>query len=378
MNGKELLEDLSYIHCKYVEEAEGKFPQKQKQKQKRTLSFKKKPLLVAAIIATAAFLMGAAINALISMRVEDVMVHIPIPETQVNEDGNIEQTWTNEWHEGERINFDEVQDVFIELGSYYPQEIPEGYEMVFVSDALYQQQYIAYEDDAGNGIDYMIYIPDEASNVEIYDIASKSTVIIQGHEGFLYEETNGYRTLVWTDGRQGYGFKLRTGDLNVDLLAMARSVGAGEFLTHSRVDKTEEAVLDLGNFSPTYLPVGFEEKGMLGSPIADGGGWYSYVRKWYVNKAENTSIYFEYETCHSATEKGNAHDAKTVCAYFIPGYERGVAVYEEVEINGLFGLATEEHIVWADPEAHKVYHLTSEDITGEELLKVACSITENS
>lgn len=374
MNGKNLLEDLSYIHLKYVDEAEGKFPQKQK----RTLYFKKKPLLVAAIIATAAFLMGAAINALISMRVEDVMVHIPIPETQVNEDGNIEQTWTNEWHEGERINFDEVQDVFIELGSYYPQEIPEGYEMVFVSDSLYQQQYIAYEDDAGNGIDYMIYIPDEASNVEIYDIVSKSTVIIQGHEGFLYEETNGYRTLVWTDGRQGYGFKLRTGDVNVDLLAMARSVGEGEFLTHSRVDKTEEAVLELGNFSPTYLPVGFEEKGMLGSPIADGGGWYSYVRKWYVDRGNNLQIYFEYETYAIDTESGYLDDAKTICSFWIPGCDimRGILVGDEIEINGMYGIATDKHIAWADPETHRVFHLTSEDITGTDLLKVAQSIQE--
>ena len=374
MNGKDLLEDMSFVHSKYIEEAEEQLTQAKR----RIIHFKKKPLLVAAIIATAAFLMGAAIDALISMRVEKVMMHTPIQDTQVNEDGNIEQTWTYEWRDGEIINFDEVQDVFIELGSYYPQEIPEGYEMVFVSDSLYQQQYIAYEDDAGNGIDYMIYIPDEASNVEIYDIASKSTVIIQGHEGFLYEETNGYRTLVWTDGRQGYGFKLRTGDLNVDLLAMARSVGEGEPLIHSRVDKTEEALQELGDFSPKYLPEGFEELGVLGSPIADGGGWYSYVRKWYANKSENTRIYFEYETCHGVTGEANLHDAKSVCSYYIPGYERGVAIYEEVEVCGMFALATESHIVWADPVLHKVYHLTSEDITGKELLKVASSVAENS
>ena len=35
---------------------------------------------------------------------------------------------------------------------------------------------------------------------------------------------------------------------------------------------------------------------LLGSPIADGGGWYSYVRKWYVNRSENIKIYFEYES----------------------------------------------------------------------------------
>ena len=372
MNGKELLEGMSFVHGKYVQEAEGQFPHRQR----KPIRFKRKLVLVAAVIVTAVCLMGAAINALITMQVENVMMHTPVLETQVNEDGSIEETWIYEWREGEEVNFDEVYDVFIELGSYYPLEIPEGYETVFISDALYQQQYIAYEDDKGNIIDYIIYIPDEASDIEIYDITSKSTVLINGQEGILYEEANGYRTLVWTDGKQGFGFKLRTSDQNVDMLAMARSVGEGEPLTHSRVDKTEEAVLELGDYSPSYLPSGFEEQGVLGSPIADGGGWYSYVRKWYVNKAENTRIYFEYETCHSITEDGNAHDAKTVCSFFIPGFERGVAVYEEVEVCGMFGLATEEHIVWADPAVHKVYHLTSEDITGEELLKVACSIIE--
>ena len=138
MNGKELLADMGYIHSKYVQEAEGELPHRQR----KPIRFKKKLLLVAAITVTAACMMGAAINALVSMRVEDVAVHTPILETQVNEDGSAEETWIDEWREGERVNFDEVVDVFIELGSYYPQEIPEGYEMVFVSDALYQQQYI--------------------------------------------------------------------------------------------------------------------------------------------------------------------------------------------------------------------------------------------
>ena len=373
MNGKELLSGMSFVHGKYVEEAEEGLAKPEKKR----IHFRKKPFLVAAIIVSAGFLLGAAIDALITMRVENVMMHTPVLETQVNEDGSIEETWVDEWREGEKVNFDEVYDVFIELGSYYPLEIPEGYETVFISDALYQQQHIAYEDDNGNIVDYIIYIPDEASDIEIYDITSKSTVLINGQEGILYEEANGYRTLVWTDGKQGFGFKLRTGDQNVDLLAMARSVGEGESLTHSRVDKTEEAVVELGDYSPSYLPSGFEEQGVLGSPIGDGGGWYSYVRKWYVNKAENTRIYFEYETYAIDTESGYTDDAKTVCSFFIPGYERGVAVYEEVEVCGMFGLATEEHVVWADPTVHKVFHLTSEDILGEELLKVAQSIAEN-
>lgn len=374
MNGRELVTGMSFIHSKYVQEAEGQLPKKMK----KTVHFRKKPLLVAAIIATAAILMGAAIDTLISMRVEDVKVHIPIKETQVNENGNTEQTWIDEWREGEKINFDEVQDVFIELGSYYPQEIPDGYTMTFVSDGTAQQnQTIQYEDAFGNYVSYWIYIADSASSVEIYDITKKTNVDINGQEGILYEHGDNSQTLVWINQKQGFGFALKADNRDVDLLAMAKSTAEGEPLVPSRSVEKKIAIEELGDFGPGYLPDGFEEQGVQASPLSAGGGWYSYVRKWYVNKAENTQIYFEYETYVIDTESGYTDDAKTVCSFWIPGYERGIAVYEEVEVNGMFGLTTEHHVVWADPAVHKVFHLYSENITDEELLKVAQSITEN-
>lgn len=374
MNGRELFTSMSYVHSKYVQEAEGELPDRQR----KPIHFRKKPLLLAAIIATAALLMGAAIDAMVSMRVEYVEAHIPIKETQVNEDDSTEQTWMDEWREGEKINFDKVHDVFIELGSYYPQEIPDGYTMTFVSDgAPYQNQNIIYKNDVDDEIWYWIYIADSASSVEIYDIVKKTNVDINGQEGILYEHGDNRQTLVWINREQGYGFALKADNRDVDLLKMARSTAEGEPLVPSRSEETKIAIEELGDFAPTYLPDGFEEQGVQASPLSAGGGWYSYVRKWYVNKAENTQIYFEYETYSIDTESGFEDNAQTVCSFFIPGYERGIAVYEEVEVNGMFGLTTEHHVVWADPAVHKVFHLYSEDITGDELLKVAQSIIEN-
>ena len=79
------------------------------------------------------------------------------------------------------------------------------------------------------------------------------------------------------------------------------------------------------------------------------------------------------------TASGYEDNAKTVCSFWIPGCDilRGIFVGEEVEINGMYGIATGNHIAWADPETHRVFHLTSEDILGDDLLKVAQSITEN-
>lgn len=375
MNGKELLVGMSFVHSKYVQEAEGDLPQRE-----QTIRFpSKKVLLIAAIVGLAVFLMGSAIHALVKMKVNDVKVIVPnLSETTAHQT-DVEETRDYVILEGEKVGFEEVQDVYIELGSYYPQAIPEGYEMVFISDAVYQQQTIEYENEYGQGISYTIYIPSEASDIEIYDIIDRSDVKINGQDGILYEQSGGYRTLVWIDSKQGFGFTLRTGDSNIDLIAMAESTSEGEKLTHSRENKTVEALAELGDFSPGYLPEGFEELDVLGSPIADGGGWYSYVRKWYVNKAENTRIYFEYESYVIATEDGYIDDARTVCSFFIPGCDilKGIIVGDEVEIGGMYGIATGNHIAWADPESHRVFHLTSEDIIGEELLKVAQSVTEN-
>lgn len=336
--------------------------------------------LIAAVIALATVLMGSAIAALVSMRVENVGVNKPIMETVVDEHGNVEQTWIDDYHDGDKINFDEVQDIFIELGSWYPQEIPEGYTMTFVSDgAPYQNQNIIYKNDAGDEIWYWIFIADPASDVEVYDILSKTEVKINGEDGILYEQLGGSQTLVWINADQGFGFKLIASDIEVDLIAMAESTAEGEPLTPSRAEETKQAISELGDFSPTYLPDGFEEQGVHASPLSAGGGWYSYVRKWYVNKKENTQIYFTYETYAIATEDGFTDDARTICAFQIPGcdIEKGIIVGDEVEINGMYGLATGNRIVWADPENHVFYYLHSEDIIGEELLKVAQSIIKN-
>ena len=320
--------------------------------------------MIAAVIALATVLMGSAIAALVAMKTGDVKV--------MTENGEI--------HEGEKVEFEEVHDVFIELGSWYPQEIPEGYTMTFVSDgAPYQNQTIKYENEAGNEIRYWIYIADPASGSEIYDIVSKTEVEINGQDGILYEQAGNSRTLVWINEKQGFGFKLNTTDSDVDLIAMAESTAEGEPLTPSRSEETKQAIAELGDFGPTYLPDDFEEQGVQASPLSAGGGWYSYVRKWYVNKAENTQIYFEYETYVIDTESGYTDDAKTVCSFWIPGCDilRGIMVGDEVEINGMYGIASGNHIAWADPETHRVFHLTSEDILGDDLLKVAQSIIEN-
>lgn len=353
----------------------------------------KKIWLIAAIITLMLLLMGSAVATLVTMRVSDTKLFFLGGETQAHETINTSETQPPETtdaipgqteppftipmvQEGEIIHFDKVQDVFLGLGTCYPQKTPEGYIMTFVSnDAPLQNQLVRYENSAGNSIEYHIYIGGPASSIEIYGITQKTDVTVNGLQGILYNQTGSRRTLVWVSEKQGYGFALQVNDPAVDILAMAESTGEGEPLVPTHNGKTLQALKELGDFDPEYLPAGFEELNVQGWPLE--GNWYSYMRKWYVNKAENTHIYFTYETYVIDTDRGYTDDAKTACSFHIPGYHilKGEAVGEEVEINGMFGIVTDEDIAWANPKKHVVFHLHSENITGDELLKVAQSIS---
>ena len=344
----------------------------------------RKVWLIAAIIALMVLLMGSAVTALIKMRVEDVKLIAQVGEMQLAEtdiqspEETVESTVTEYTYEGEKVTFEDVKDVFLDLGTYYPQNIPAGYTMTFVSgDAPLNNQVIRYENGSGGLIEFHIYIGGPASSIEIYGIERQSEITVNGQSGLLYEQKGGSRTLVWINKTQGYGFALQGNDPAVDLLAMAESTAEGERLVPTRTPQTKKALEQLGNCSPEYLPEGYEELTVQGSPLSEGSGWYSYVRKWYVNRTENTNIYLEYETYNIITEEGYTDDARTACSFLIPGYHilRDEIVGVEVEINGMFGIADQQDIAWADPEKHIVYHLHSEDVTAEELLKIAQSIT---
>ena len=344
----------------------------------------KRVLLIAAVIGAMLLLMGSAMIVLVRMRTKPVATYVhsdPQPgEEAVSSPITTEQPeeTTLQVYEGEEVFFENTQDDYLELGPYYPQKIPQGYTMTFVSEgAPLQNQVIHYENEEGGLIKFWIYIGDPASSAQIYGVEAKEDVFVSGHSGILYHQTGNSRTLVWIDEKLGYGYVLSVSDPAVDILSMAESTAEGEYLVPTRSEETLRAVIELGDFAPEYLPDGFTERATMGSSSINSG-WYAYVRKWYVNREENAQIYFEYESYRIVTEDGYTDDARTVCSFFIPGYHilKGEVKGIEIEVNGMFGIMTSNHIVWADPETHRVFHLFSEDVTGDDLLQVAESISE--
>ena len=343
-------------------------------------------MLIAAIVAAMSLLMGSAITRMIALRTEKITLQVLPSKGDAQLSGPENTTAGTKTtagdstvYEGERITFDEMHNVFIALPNYYPQQIPEGYTMTFVSnDAPLQERVIYYENEAGDRINYWLIVGNPGTSIEIYGIEQKIGVKVNGLPGILYEQKGGVRTLAWIDEKQGYGFALRAEDEAVDLLAMAESTAEGEPLKPTHNDKTLQALEELGDFSPEYLPEGFEEYAVAGYPLMEGS-WYSYVRKWYVNREENKLIYFEYETYKLPNGAWAGDEAKTASATFIPGYQssKGQVPHEQIQVDEMFGLMTDKHIAWADPENDRVFHLYSKDVTGDELLKVAQSVREN-
>lgn len=381
MNTYDLLELIGDTPEEYVLDA-GDFGQQTPAKK----HMGKKILLIAAIVAATALLMGSAITRLIALRTEKITLQVPPSNADALLSGPNNTTAATETtssiptaYEGERITFDELHNVFIALPNYYPQQIPEGYAMTFVSnDAPLQERVIYYENEAGYRITYWLIVGNPGTSIEIYGIEQKTGVKVNGLPGVLYDQKGGMRTLAWIDEKQGYGFALRAEEDAVDLLAMAESTAEGEPLKPTHTDKTLQALEELGDFSPGYLPEGFEEYAVAGYPLMEGS-WYSYVRKWYVNREENKLIYLEYETYKLPNGAWAGSEAKTASATFIPGYQssKGQIPHEQIQVDGMPGLMTDKHAAWADPKNDRVFHLYSKDITPEELLKVAQSVREN-
>lgn len=94
--------------------------------------------LIAAVIVLTLCLMGSAIAALVKMNVKETKVLMQQEEVVEGETVVVEKVY-----EGEKISFDEVHDEYVELGNFYPQQIPDGYTMTFVSnDAPMQHRVI--------------------------------------------------------------------------------------------------------------------------------------------------------------------------------------------------------------------------------------------
>ena len=189
-------------------------------------------------------------------------------------------------------------------------------------------------------------------------------VDINGNIGYLAGNS-----LIWTDEAKGFAFALAAGE-DVDLIAVAKSVGPGPELEPTDADKTEKALEELGDYRITALPAGMTEDGLMGYPLEDGGGWYSYVRRWYFNKKTNQELFFTYESYVS--------DAACVEEVIQMNFSEECTQFQTIQgcTGGAAQDGNEAKVVWVQGDGAKgiCFMLTSPDYSPEELLKIAESI----
>ena len=115
------------------------------------------------------------------------------------------------------------------------------------------------------------------------------------------------------------------------------------------------------------------EDGLSGSPLEDGGGWYSYVRRWYYDTNNNDYVYFTYETY--LTDCTNMEERLRMLISLSMTSEP-----EYITINGYPGITMQDDdratVAWVIGDVNEgvSFQLYSEQFTVGELLTMANSI----
>ena len=241
--------------------------------------------------------------------------------------------------------------------------MPEGYEITFVTEPAYGEQSIDYENDAGDTLTYTLYFRLSQWGRQFDGMGQPEQVKINGNVGYKSPGE-----LVWTDAARVFGFSLRaSGD--VDLIAVAESVGIGPELKPTRWDDIRKALEQLGNYQITALPDGMVEDGLTGAPLENADDWYSYVRRWYFDPKTNQDIYLEYESYVT-----DCTDMEDVLQMLVGTGGNPVTVH------GCTGAALQNGksaaVVWliGTPEKGISFRLSSSSFTAEALLPIAESV----
>ncbi len=319
-------------------------------------------LIVAAVISLLAVTAFAAVGARIHRQTTAIPDYWEMEKLLGPYEDPTEPTATKETVSGDsdpyyvEIRFLPTDNGYRELPSLYPQTIPAGYALDFISDPDLGSQRLVYNKENGDfGFDFAMQLGDDANSMTMLDVVKEESVAVCGFDGTLYTCQSGDRVLVWQDEGAGIGFILSTSEQDIDLLTIANSVAVGEPLTPTLAANYPIALEELGDYRITELPEGFRETSFIAYP----GDW-GYVRRNYGDgmTTDNTVTFF-YEHCGDES-------AETVLEY------RGSG--ENITVNGMPGALQETSVKWVDTEQNIVFSIYSETLSQETLLKMAESV----
>ncbi len=151
-------------------------------------------LIAAAVVSIMSVTVYAAVNARIALQTTKFQNQETVTE-KPSEAYDVE------------IAFKKTSNEYLELGSCYPQEIPDGYTCTFVSDASMGMQRLVYEDADGEfAFDFTMQLGSDGGQRILENVVKEESVTVNELPGTLYTMDSGSRCIVWTDEAQGVGF----------------------------------------------------------------------------------------------------------------------------------------------------------------------------
>ena len=309
------------------------------------------------------------------------------------------------------ITFKPLDDEYIEVGYWYPEMIPAGYEEAFVSDHQWQiGQRIVWEaegtdfrEGVGDYIDFDYFIAGDWYWSCLDGDFQVEEVTVGEYTGTLFTSASeGRSVLFWAIPERGIGFSLHTpGD--VDILAIAESVKEqDEARPSSWAETTEEALAELGVYMPA-LPEGYKLTETHASPVSLGGGYYAYVRRMFENE-EHAQIYLGYEMIGHPSDPSEYSEAEL---YGMTDEEIAQMIQEEYtlekhlfnprwltedyavtditiwgvpaavveRLDGSMPLEVSWYVKGAGPQEGLLFVMWATDLTADELVALAESVT---
>lgn len=197
------------------------------------------------------------------------------------------------------VFFEPTDEEHIELGYWYPQSLPDGFEVDFVSEHLLDGQRIRFKNAVGDEMSFEYSIARESFGMGIPGDSAVEPVQVNDQVGkrFIRNTVDGNSTvIIWTNSDRGIGFVLEYwGAGEVDLLSIAESVTEQDKgFTPTLSVYYDKALEELGNYVIGALPSGYERTEFIASPTSLGGGYSAYVRQRFEN-ADYAQIYLGYE-----------------------------------------------------------------------------------
>lgn len=258
------------------------------------------------------------------------------------------------------VNFAPAAEEYVCLESCRPTWVPDGYRLRFVSAKAMGRQTLHFETDENpSALVFRMTRGTDFTDIVIENVVKEEQVTVGTLPGTLYTSTNG-QDLLWADGDKGIGYALLADGTDIDLLRVAQSVQPDPELKPTDEDRFQLALEELGDYQITGLPDNYPETEFIAYPREDGGGWYAYVKRWYIDVQQNDIIFFQYETFSLA-------DGVTAEAAGIPAQGPDT-------VQGMPAAVSDDQIVWVDWKNQVVFQISHDGLGADQLQKLADSV----